>query len=94
MKRPTSRRLSQLIRRLVSGDVIPGIRLTTSDPILGRRDLARVIIHSSGASSVNAVESLLSRKGKKDLEAIAGVAERLNLRQPVEDTPSTDLAHR
>ena len=86
MKQLPSPSLKKLIRRLVTSDRRPGTEIATRYPIPSRSYRARVSIHQSGASSVNAVEALLSDKGKKDLEVMAGVAAQLNLRQPLEHT--------
>jgi len=46
-------------------------------------DIARVSISASGSSFVDPVHVLLTAKGKNDLNALARVADRLNLRQPI-----------
>jgi len=43
---------------------------------------ADVIIDSSGASTVNILETILSPQGKKELRDMAEFAEQHNLRQP------------
>ena len=46
-------------------------------------DIARVSISASGSSFVDPVHVLLTAKGKNDLNALARVADRLKLRQPI-----------